>query len=316
MAAVHTIVVTGAAGFIGAALARALRQRSAAQGAEVNDLITTDLTGADVCGDIADPGLIDSLFLRPVHTVFHLAGIVSGRAEADFALGKRVNLDASIALLERCRAQTERGGPAVRFVYASSIAVFGTPLPERIDDATPPLPTLSYGAHKRVIELLIDDCSRRGFIDGRALRLPGVLLRPPTGNGALSGFNSDLIREPLAGRNYVCPVGPDASLWLTSLQSTLRNLLTLADADAGALGAQRALTAPALAVRVGDIVAALGRIDPAAPARVTYRPEPALEAQFGRWPLECRFEQAAVLGLTVEPSIEALLVACTRADQA
>jgi D-erythronate 2-dehydrogenase len=316
MAAVHTIVVTGAAGFIGAALARALRQRSAAQGAEVNDLITTDLTGADVCGDIADPGLIDSLFLRPVHTVFHLAGIVSGRAEADFALGKRVNLDASIALLERCRAQTERGGPAVRFVYASSIAVFGTPLPERIDDATPPLPTLSYGAHKRVIELLIDDCSRRGFIDGRALRLPGVLLRPPTGNGALSGFNSDLIREPLAGRNYVCPVGPDASLWLTSLQSTLRNLLTLADADAGALGAQRALTAPALAVRVGDIVAALGRIDPAAPARAGTSRVPALEAQFGRWPLECRFEQAAVLGLTVEPSIEALLVACTRADQA
>jgi D-erythronate 2-dehydrogenase len=310
MPASASIVVTGAAGFIGAALVRALRRRSTAQGSEAADLVTTDLAGADVNGDIADPVLIDALFARPVHTVFHLAGIVSGRAEADFALGKRVNLDASIALLERCRAQAGRGGPVVRFIYASSIAVFGTPLPARIDDSTPPLPTLSYGAHKRVVELLIDDYSRRGFVDGRALRLSGVLLRPPIANGALSGFNSDLIREPLAGRDYLCPVGPDASLWLTSLSSTVRNLLTLAEADATALGAQRALTAPVLAVRVSDIVAALGRIDAAAPARVSYRPEPALEAQFGRWPLDCSFDRAQALSLGKEPSIDALLRTC------
>lgn len=307
MAAASSIVVTGAAGFIGSGLVRALRQGFAAQGSATADLITTDLAGADVRGDIADPVLVDSLFLRPVQRIFHLAGIVSGRAEADFALGKRVNLDASIALLERCRLQAERGGPVVRFVYASSIAVFGTPLPARIDDATPPLPTLSYGAHKRAIELLIDDYSRRGFIDGRALRLSGVLLRPPIANGALSGFNSDLIREPLAGRNYVCPVGPDASLWLTSLRATTANLLTLAEVDAGELGAQRALTAPAFAVRVRDIVAALGCIDPAAPARVCYRPEPALEAQFGRWPINCCFDRALALGLAVDSSIDALL---------
>ncbi len=263
-----------------------------------------------VVGDIADPALIDKLFERPLHRLFHLAGIVSGRAEADFALGKRINLDASIALLERCRQQAEHGGPMVRFIYTSSIAVFGTPLPQRIDDSTQALPTLSYGTHKRVIELLIDDYTRRGFVDGRALRLSGVVPRPPLQNGALSAFNSDLIREPLAGRDYVCPVGPEATLWLASLRCTLGNLVRLADIDARELGAQRALTAPALAVRVADIVAGLGRIDGAAPARVSYAAQPELAAQFGRWPLNCSFSRAQALGLRVEPNIGALLETC------
>jgi D-erythronate 2-dehydrogenase len=321
MAGETRVVVTGAAGFIGRQCCAALRPTAAGQGGVAADLVTTDCAGwrpqrtagsgsprqAHHEGDIADPALIESLFERPVHRVFHLAGIVSGRAEADFALGKRVNLDATIALLERCRQQVEQGGPVVRFVYSSSIAVFGTPLPRRIDDSTQPLPTLSYGTHKRAIELLIDDYSRRGFIDGRALRLSGVLLRPPLANGALSAFNSDVIREPLAGRAFVCPVGPDATIWLTSLRSTVRNLLRLADIDAGALGAQRCITAPALAARVGDIVQALGRIDAAAPARVSYEPQPRLEAQFGRWPIDCSFERANALGLHVDASLDALL---------
>ena len=305
MGAAPTNVVTGAAGFIGQALCRALREAVAATpGAE---LITTDREGAAINGDIGDPALIDRLFARPVQRVFHLAGVVSGRAEVNFALGKHVNLDATIALLERCRAQAESGGPVVRFIHASSIAVFGTPLPARIDDSTQPLPTLSYGTHKRAIELLIDDYTRRGFIDGRALRLSGVLLRPPIANGALSSFNSDVIREPLAGRHFVCPVSPLATLWLTSLRSTVRNLMLLAQAHAGNLGPQRCVTAPALAVRVGDIVAALGRIDAAAPRRVSYQPQAEIEAQFGRWPLHCSFERADALGLHVDNSIDTLL---------
>ncbi len=311
MGMAHRTVVTGAAGFIGQRLCAALRGGNWQDG---HELVATDLDAAAApagfeCkpGDIADPSLIEALFDRPVQRIFHLAGIVSGRAEADFALGKRVNLDATLALLERCRLQAERGGPVVRFIYASSIAVFGTPLPERIDDATQPLPTLSYGTHKRAIELLIDDYSRRGFIDGRALRLSGALLRPPLANGALSAFNSDVIREPLAGHDYVCPVGPLATIWLTTLRSTLRNLLSLAELEPQALGAQRTVTAPALAARIGDIVAALGRVDPAAPARVTYQPQPALEAQFGRWPLKCSFERAQAPGLHVDATIDTLL---------
>jgi D-erythronate 2-dehydrogenase len=315
-------VVTGAAGFIGQGLCRALRV-GAANAGERRDWVATDVArhggeSGDArqvgeagfewhTGDIADAALVDALFERPVHRLYHLAGVVSGRAEADFALGKRINLDATIALLERCRMQAAVGGPVVRFVYASSIAVFGTPLPSRIDDSTQPLPTLSYGTHKRAIELLIDDYSRRGFIDGRALRLSGVLLRPPLANGALSAFNSDVIREPLAGRDYVCPVGPDATIWLTTRRSTVRNLMRLADIDANSLGAQRCLTAPVVAARIDDIVSALGRIDAAAPARISYQPQLELEAQFGRWPLNCSFERAAALGLHVDASLDALL---------
>ena len=339
MDSAQRVVVTGAAGFIGQALWRALLDAAAIHPAAHTEIVATDREraaaaephdgdtaaralrhpddadpGAWRLGDIADPALIDSLFARPVHRLFHLAGIVSGRAEADFALGKRVNLDATLALLERCRLQAQSGGPTVRFIQASSIAVFGTPLPSRIDDSTPPLPTLSYGTHKRAIELLIDDYTRRGFIDGRALRLSGVLLRPPIASfanpGALSAFNSDLIREPLAGRDYVCPVGPDATIWLTSLRSTVRNLMRLADVDASQFGPQRCLTAPALAARIGDIVCALGRIDATAPERVSYKPQPAIEAQFGRWPLNCSFERAAALGLPAEESIDSLLRNC------
>jgi nucleoside-diphosphate-sugar epimerase len=195
----------------------------------------------------------------------------------------------------------------VRVVHASSIAVFGAPLPVRIDDATAPAPRLSYGTHKRVAELLIDDATRRGELDGRALRLSGVVVRPKGPAVALSAFNSDVIREPLAGRDYECPVGADATIWLTSRRAAVAGLCRLADVDGAAIGAQRAVTAPALAVSVGEIVAALGRFDAAAPARVRYAPAPEIEAQFGRWPRDCAFSRAESLGLIGEVSLDALI---------
>jgi D-erythronate 2-dehydrogenase len=290
------VLVTGADGFIGRALVHALRVG--------HDVIATDRGD----GDIADAAHLDRLFAKgPFDRVFHLAAIVSGAAEADFDAGRRVNLDATIGVLDRCRAQARRGGSVARVVQASSIAVFGTPLPTRIDDATEPKPSLSYGTHKRVAELLIDDATRRGEIDGRALRLPGVVVRPALPNGALSAFNSDVIREPLAGRDYECPVGAEATIWLTSRRAAVANLLHLAQVDGAALGAQRALTAPALAISIGAIVAALGRFDAAAPARIRYARRPNIEAQFGRWPLDCSFARAESLGLVGEASIDALI---------
>ncbi len=137
-----------------------------------------------------------------------------------------------------------------------------------------------------------------------------MLLRPALPNGALSAFNSDVIREPLVGRDYVCQVGPDASVWVVPLRCTIANLLRLAELAPPVLGAQRALTAPALAVRLRDFVAALGRIDAAAPRRVSYRADPTIEAQFGRWPLECSFDRAQTLGLQRDASLDTLIHTC------
>jgi nucleoside-diphosphate-sugar epimerase len=324
------ILVTGAAGYIGSALVRALIARGEhapstagardegaprIDGATSEHLLLTDRTvpteapaGAHVVtGDIADPTLHETLFATPLDTIFHFAGIVSGAAEANYALGRRVNLDATLALVERCRLQVARGHAPPRFVYASSIAVYGVPLPARIDDETEPRPTLSYGTHKRACELVLDDATRRGFVDARALRLSGVLVRPPLANGALSGFNSDVVREPLAGRDYTCPVTPDASIWVTALDTVIENLLRLAAVDGASIGPRRALTAPSLALRITDVVEALGRADPAAPARIAFRPDPKVEPQFGRWPLDCDFGGARALGLEVDASIDAII---------
>ncbi|HMN84053.1 MAG TPA: NAD-dependent epimerase/dehydratase family protein [Burkholderiaceae bacterium] len=260
-------------------------------------------------GDLTDPRWQDALFEHRPATVFHLAGIVSGAAEADFERGRRVNLDATLQLLERCRRQAAAGGPPVTLVYTSSIAVFGVPLPARIDDHTPPAPTLSYGAHKRAIEILLDDYSRRGLLDARGLRLPGVVVRPPLPNGALSGFNSDLIREPLAGRDYDCPVGEEATLWLSSLRHVVGNLIRMAALPAAAPGPARTVNAPAIAVSAGQIRDAIARVSPAAAARIRFSavPDPALVAQFGRWPLACDFARARALGLTTDASLDTLI---------
>lgn len=292
------ILVTGAAGFIGRALLGALGAHHDVRGTDRGD------------GDIGDPDFVESLFARPLDRIFHLAGLASGAAEVDFSAGKKVNLDAATLLIRSCRRQRERGGPVAQFIYASSIAVFGTPLPARIDDGTAAAPSLSYGTHKRICELLIDDASRRGDLCGRSLRLPGVVVRPAgarNANGALSAFNSDLIREPLAGRDYVCPVGPEATIWICSLGVAVANLLRLAEVDPARLGLGRELIAPALAVSVAEVVAAIGRVDAAGAARVRFAPDPLIEAQFARWPRDCGFTRAEVLGLARDESIDGIV---------
>jgi nucleoside-diphosphate-sugar epimerase len=235
-----------------------------------------------------------------------LAGVMSGRTEQDVWLGERINLHASLDLLARCRAQFRLGGPWVRWIMTSSIAVYGTPLPQKMDDHTPQRPSLSYGTHKRMLELMLDDMNRRGDLDGRAVRLSGVVLRPALPNGALSGFNSDLIREPLSGRSYTCPVSSDARLWLLSLPAALAHLSSLLGMDharwsqvmrpAGTC----ALNAPAWPVTVQEVVQAMAQIDPQVPQRVQFAPQPDLEAQFGAWPLDVTFALAQELALTDE----------------
>jgi nucleoside-diphosphate-sugar epimerase len=302
------VLVTGAAGFLGQALVAKQVVPLAASAA--CDVLLTDLSPSLsspahvrwVCGDVADPLLWDRLMEKPIDLVIHLAAIVSGRAEGDPVLGRSVNLMAPLEMLERCRLQHSNTGIMARVVLSSSIAVYGTPLPMRMRDDHPIRPSLSYGAHKHMIEIALTDASRRGEVDGRAIRLSGVVVRPPQPNGALSGFNSDMIRQPLTGHDYTCPVGPDACTWLTSLDVAVDQLWHAAQTSellwTQALPTgERALTAPTWPVTMADLQQALGEIDPPAAQRLRFDANSPLHDQFGRWPQDVAFDQAALLGL-------------------
>lgn len=319
------ILITGAGGFVGQALASDLaRAPISIDGSDATPrLVLCDRDPAPPGlisarhpasiewrqGDITDPAFAASLIGSQTRAVFHLAGVVSGAAEADFDTGLRVNLLAGMRLLEACRRNAVGTSP-VRFVFASSIAVYGAPLPEQIDDQTLPVPTLSYGVQKLALEHLINDYSRRGMLDGRSPRLAGVVVRPPLPNGALSAFNSDLIRETAAGRPIRSPVSPQAGLWMQSIDVTVTNLRHAMTLPAKALGHQRAVLLPAVATRVGAVLDAVGRATRTdARARVDFQPDEAIEAQFGRWPASFTAQRALGLGFAVDDGIDAIVSA-------
>jgi nucleoside-diphosphate-sugar epimerase len=287
----NRVLITGAAGYLGRALARRLIELNDAGQRRFDTLTLLDRQLGTppgqspqlrcVEGDLREPRVLDEALSGRPDTVFHLAGITSRQAEADVALGLGVNVLASIALLERLREQGTR--PVL--VFSSSIGVFGTPLPTHIDDLTVPQPTLSYGAQKRMIEILLADYSRRGAVHGMALRLPGVVARPAQPGGALSAFASDLLRELAEGRRFVCPVSADAPMWFMSLPVCVHNLLHAAALAPTLAPADRSLTLPALRASVSQIVDALARRHgDALRRRIEFRPDPALQAQFAAWP--------------------------------
>jgi nucleoside-diphosphate-sugar epimerase len=236
-------------------------------------------------GSIDDPALLARAFDTPVDVVFHLASIPGGSAELNYELGRQVNVDATLKLLESARAQVTAGSKPPVFVFSSSIAVLGSPLTAPVNDATPPRPQLTYGAQKLIGEILLSDFSRRAWVHGRAVRLPGVVARPPQRAGLLSAFMSDLIRELAAGRSYVCPVAADSTAWLMSVHCIVDNLLNAAVLPQAACTDTCVWTLPALhasmAALVGAVADVHGRdvLD-----RVSYRSNPNLEANFGRYP--------------------------------
>jgi D-erythronate 2-dehydrogenase len=288
------VLITGAAGFLGRALARSLAPGSLMGGRTVTRLTLMDLAldgpapegVRHVEGDMGDADwLRGALNGGPaIDALFHLASIPGGTAEQDYPLSRRVNLDATQTLLEQGRQQVAAGHAAPVFVFASSIAVFGH-LPARVDDDAPTRPQMTYGTQKRIGELWVEDFSRRGWVDGRAVRIPGVLARPPARTGQLSAFLSDLIRELAAGRTFTCPTSPDATTWASSLPCVVRQLLHAASFDVAASGGHRVLTLPTLRFAMDDLVRAVGRVH-GTPAtdRVRWAPDERIETLFGRFP--------------------------------
>lgn len=273
------ILVTGAGGFVGQALVRAL--------ASSHDVIATDRTGLDFAdlarvealpGDLADPALIAQATEARLHAIIHLATIPGGAAEADPALAARINVAASMALIDAAAAH----GNCPRLVFASSIAVFGDPLPAQVDDQTPVSPMLRYGAHKAMMEEWIATMTRRGAVRGLSLRLPGIVARPKGPSGMKSAFLSDLFHDLKAARPITLPVSPGATCWLLSRKTLVGHLVAALDVAADPADAR--LNLPALRVTMGDLVAEVARQTNADPALVAFDPDPAIEAAFGSQP--------------------------------
>jgi nucleoside-diphosphate-sugar epimerase len=305
------IVITGGCGFLGRRLALLLLDKGSAQ-RSIDELVLFDNAASAlplpddrrvsvVTGDIADRATVQRLIAPGTDAVFHLAAIVSGQAEADTDLGYRVNLDGTRAVLEACRAL----GTGPRLVFASSLAVYGGELPPAIGDDTALHPQSSYGAQKAIGELLVNDYSRKGFIDGRALRLPTVVVRPGLPNRAASTFASSIIREPLTGKDAVCPVAPETVMALASPRRVVAALAHALDLPGEALGDSRSLQVPGFSVSVGEMAAALRRAGgDGAYRRIAWQPDPGVQRIISSWPRALATPRADALGFERDAGID------------
>src|SRR5262245_27491516 len=311
------VLIPGGGGFIGYRIAKQLLERGTLVGAEGKPVVITQIKLLDaafpanpdprlvcVAGDIAAPGLLDSVVDPDTASVFHLAAVVSGGAEADLDLGYRVNLDGTRLLLEVCR-KLQR---PPRFVFASSVAAFGGELPEVLDDSTTPNPQTSYGTQKVIGEYLAADYTRQGLIDGRCLRLPTIVVRPGKSNLAASSFASGILREPLNGVISDCPLPDSTGIWLLSPRRVVDAFIHAHDLPPAAWGVNRVVNLPGITVTVQEAVAALRRIaGDAVAAHVRYAPDARIQAIVRTWPVRFRTPRADALGFRADPDIETVI---------
>jgi len=312
-----TILVTGAAGMLGRKLLERLARDGVLGTAQIGHVTLVDIVepgrpaGASfgvetLAADLADPAAARDLVSTRPDVIFHLAAVVSGEAESDLEKGYRVNVDGSRLLLDAVRANGLDYRP--RVVFSSSIAVFGPPFPDAIDDDHSTTPQTSYGTQKAITELLLSDYSRRGFLDGVAIRLPTICVRPGKANLAASGFFSSIIREPLNGEDAVLPAPETVRHWFASPRAAVGFLVHAATLGSSALDGCRYLTMPGVSETVGGQIAALRRIaGDEVVRRIRREPDETLARMVASWPRRFDPQRALALGFRAETDFEQII---------
>jgi D-erythronate 2-dehydrogenase len=322
------VLVTGAAGMVGRKFCEALSKHQTIGSNPVDRLTMTDaitpvppagipFSVSIVPGDISDASFAESLAADRPDIIYHLAAVVSGEAEADFDKGYRVNLLGIQQLFEAVRRADYRP----RLVFASSIAVFGTPFPESIPEDFAPAPLTSYGTQKAMGELLLADFSRRGFFDGIGIRLPTICVRPGKPNKAASGFFSSIIREPLKGESAILPVTDNVRHWFASPRAAVNFLFHAGSLDLNQLGSRRTFNMPGLSATVGEMIESLEKIAGIDCVKLIQRePDPNIQKIVDGWPQRVDAARAQALGFRAETSFEEIIRAhvedeCTERSQ-
>lgn len=311
------LLVVGAAGMIGRKLVERLARDGSLNGEQIAAVTLHDVVDAappaglpfkakGLASDLSSPGEAEKLVADRPDVIFHLAAIVSGEAEADFEKGYRINLDGTRRLFEAIRKVGDGYRP--RVVFTSSIAVFGAPFPEAIDDEFLSAPLTSYGTQKAIGELLLSDYSRRGFFDGIGLRLPTICVRPGKPNKAASGFFSGILREPLSGQEAVLPVPESVRHWFASPRAAIGFLLHAASLDTSGLGARRNLSMPGISATVAEQIQALRRVAGDKAANLIRRePDPVIMRIVEGWPRNFDPQRALALGFRADRSFDDII---------
>lgn len=315
------IMIIGAAGMVGRKLAERLARDGQLRGEAIASMTLVDVFAPEPpagfngqvslqIGDLSHLGVAEGLVARRPDVIFHLAAIVSGEAELDFDKGYAINLDGTRYLFDAIRRAQQADGYRPRLVFASSIAVVGAPLPYPIPDDFHTTPLTSYGTQKAICELLLSDYSRKGFFDGIGIRLPTVCIRPGKPNKAASGFFSNILREPLVGKEAILPVSDDVRHWHTSPRSAVGFMIHGATIDLDKVGPRRNLSMPGLSATVGEQIEALRRVaGDAAVALIKREPDEMIMRMCAGWAPGFEAARARELGFTAETSFDEIIQA-------
>ena len=311
------ILITGAAGFIGRILTNELLKQRQLVNRDgkvepIEEILLLDSHLPDVTdalvktlqGDITAPDILKQISAWQPDSVFHLAAVLTSAAEQDPAGALAVNVSALAALID---ALSSAAAPP-RLIFPSSIAVFGGLLPDQVDDDHLQLPQTSYGTHKAIAELMLADATRHGLIDGRALRLPIVLVHPGPPTASVSDRLAAIVRDSVAGHPSVCPLRAETRVPVVSAQTVARNLITLHNAEPAKLVGRRALNQPALTVSIADIAAALARVLDIGKDQITFDPDPALKKIVDGWPTGFISTRASILGIVADKKFEDIIL--------